>query len=93
MSTENNFNENDYVEYETFFTTTSKGEEVEMAIVDHFVFEEKNYVVAALINGDEISDDGLFVYRSTRVGEDIVIKKIEDADEYTRIAEYYASME
>lgn len=91
MSEENR--EEEYCEYETFFTTTKTGEEVELAIVDRFVFEEKNYVAAALVVGDEISDDGLFVYRSTRVGDDIEIKKIEDPDEYQRIAEYYASLE
>lgn len=88
-----NFKEEDYVEYETFMETTSKGEEVEMAIVDRFVFEEKHYVVAALVKGDEISDDGLFVYRSSMIDGELVIKKIEDADEYSRIAEYYASLE
>lgn len=88
-----NINTNeDYEEYETFTTTTRNGEEVEMAIVDRFVFEDKHYVAAALVVGDEISDDGLYVYRSLKKGDDISIEKIEDPDEYTRIAEAYANM-
>lgn len=83
----------EYIEYETFMETTSKGEEVEMAIVDRFVYEDKHYVVAALVKDDEISDDGLFVYRSSMIDGELNIKKIEDADEYSRIAEYYANLE
>lgn len=86
-------NNEEYMEYETFMETTSKGEEVEMAIVDRFVFEDKHYVVAALVQGDEISEEGYFVYRSSMVNGELEIKKIDDADEYTRIAEYYAGLE
>ncbi len=83
----------EYMDYEVFDDVTKDGEEIELAIVDRFVFEEKNYVVAALVEGDEISEEGLFVYRSTRVGDDIIIKKIEDMDEYSRVADYYAGLE
>ena len=90
---ENINNNEEYEEYETFFTTTRTGDEVEMAVVDNFVFEGNDYVAAALVVGDEISDEGLYVYRSVKEGEDINYKKIEDPDEYTRIAEAYANMQ
>ncbi|MCQ2496939.1 MAG: DUF1292 domain-containing protein [Lachnospiraceae bacterium] len=90
MSNENN---EEYLEYETFMTTTKAGDEVEMAIVDRFEFEGKQYVVAALIKDDEISDDGLFVYQETKEGDETVIDKIADPDEYSKVAEYYAEKE
>lgn len=83
----------EYMDYEVFDDVTKDGEEIELAIVDRFIFEEKNYVVAALVEGDEINEEGLFVYRSTRVGDDIIIKKIEDMEEYSRVADYYAGLE
>ena len=41
--------ENEFNEYVTFTITTKDGEEVEMAVVDEFDFEDKHYVVGALI--------------------------------------------
>ena len=85
--------ENEYNEYEIFTTTTRAGEEVEMAITDRFVFEEKHYVVASLIKGDEICDDGCFVYRSIKAGDDIIIREIDDPEEYSKVAEYFSTLE
>ena len=82
----------EYLEYEVFNDVTSEGEEIELAIVDKFNFEEKSYVVAALVVGDEISEDGLFVYRlDTKDGESEIVK-IEDPEEYSRIADAYAQI-
>lgn len=89
---DNNFG-NEFEEYETFITTTKSGEEVELAVVDSFVFEEKHYIVAAKVEDDTILEDALFVYKSLKIGDEIEYAKIEDADEYTRIAEAYAKMD
>ncbi len=82
----------EYLEYEVFNDVTSEGKEIELAIVDKFDFEEKSYVVAALVEGDEISEDGLFVYRLEGSGSDAEIVKIDDPDEYSRIADAYANI-
>ena len=39
----------EFKEYVTFTTTNREGNEIEMAIVDEFEYEHKNYVVGALI--------------------------------------------
>ena len=48
--------ENEFNEYVTFSITTKDGEEVELAVVDEFDFEDKHYVVGALIKDDEIQE-------------------------------------
>lgn len=83
----------EYNEYETFFVTAQSGEEVELAVVDRFTFDEKHYIAAARVEGDEILDDGVFVYKSIKRGEDISYERIEDADEYAKVAEYYSTIE
>lgn len=82
----------EYLEYEVFNDVTSDGKEIELAIVDRFDFEEKSYVVAALVEGDEISEDGLFVYRLDSSDGESEIVKIEDPEEYSRIADAYAQI-
>jgi len=82
----------EYLEYEVFTDTTSEGKEIELAIVDRFEFEGKTYAVSALVEGDEISEDGLFVYRIEGEGESAEISKIEDPDEYSRVADAYAQI-
>jgi len=54
----------EYNEYVTFEVTTKTGDTVEMAVVDEFDFENKHYVVGALIKDDEIIDDGRYIYKS-----------------------------
>ena len=39
----------EFNEYITFTITTSEGQEVEMAVVDEFTFENKDYVAAAKV--------------------------------------------
>lgn len=88
-----NINEDEYLSYETFLTTSKDGEELEMAVVDKFVFEEKHYVVAARVVDDEVDDSGLYVYRSIKAGKEITVSQIADPDEYERIANYYAGLD
>lgn len=85
---ENNFNE-----YITFTVTAKDGTEVEMAVVDEFDFENKHYVVGAVIKHDTICEDGLYIYKSVIDGEDFRVEKITRDFEYKRIAEAYMEME
>lgn len=85
----------EYSEYVTFQVKTKDGSEVEMAVVDEFDFENKHYVVGALIKDDEIIDDGRYIYKCViKDGEeDFKVEKIAREFEYNRIAEAYMSME
>ncbi len=85
--------ENGYNEYATFTVTTKDGTEVEMAVVDEFDFEDGHYVVGALIEGDTISDEGRYIYRSVINGEDFTVEKIKKEFDYNRIARAYMEME
>ena len=85
--------ENEFQEYVTFYVTTRDGSEVEMAVVDEFDFEEKHYVVGALVEGDEINDEGRYIYESVIEGDDFSVKKIEKEFDYNRITQAYLHME
>ena len=45
-------------EYVTFHVTAKDGSDVEMAVVDEFDYEEKHYVVGAVVKDDTIDDEG-----------------------------------
>lgn len=83
----------EYGEYLTFTSTTKDGKEIELAVVDEFEFEKKTYVVGALVTDDTINEDSLFIFRSVLQGEDFTTEKIENANEYQRIAEAYLALE
>lgn len=85
-------NANEYQEYITFSVTTSAGEEVEMAVVDEFEFDRKNYVVSSLIEGDTVNEDAVYIYESVMTGDDFSVKKIEDEKTYFKVAEAYMQM-
>ena len=82
----------EYLEYDVFTDVTSEGKEIELAVVDTFDFEDNNYVIAGLVEGDEISDEGLFIYKKKGRGADAEILHIEDPEEYSRVADAYAQM-
>lgn len=84
---------NEYQEYVTFNVTAKDGSEVEMAVVDEFDFEEKHYVVGAVVQDDVILDDERYIYLSIIDGDDFNVEKIEEEEEYGRIAEAYLQME
>ena len=79
-------------EYATFITTNKEGKEIEMAVMDEFEFERKNYVVGALIEGDTVREDGLFIFRVKEMGDDIQVEKISNQTEYQKIAQAYMEM-
>lgn len=85
----------EYNEYITFEVTTKTGDTVEMAVVDEFDFENKHYVVGALIKEDEIIDEGRYIYKLVmKEGEEeFKVEKITREFEYNRIAEAYMNME
>lgn len=80
-------------EYTVFKVTDKDGNEVEMAVIDEFEFEHKSYVAASLIEGDEINEDGVYIYKLKLSDDDFEVDKILDSDEYKRIAEAYINME
>ncbi len=84
---------NEYQEYVTFNITAKDGSEVEMAVVDEFDFEEKHYVVGAVVQDDTILDDERYIYLSVENGEDFDVAKIETEEEYGRVADAYLQME
>jgi len=83
----------EFKEYATFTTTNKEGNEIEMAVVDEFEFEHKNYVVGALNEDNTIHEDGLFIFRIKEMGEDIKVEKISNQTEYQKIAQAYMEME
>ncbi|MCR4567207.1 MAG: DUF1292 domain-containing protein [Pseudobutyrivibrio sp.] len=82
----------EFKEYITFMVKTKDGNEVEMAVIDQFEFENKGYVAAALVDGDTVSDQGCYIYR-VKVGEDdFKVEKITNQIDYNRVAEAYLEM-
>lgn len=84
--------EKDFEEYVTFSVTTKDGTEVEMAVMDEFEFEKVNYVVGAVIEGDQIREDGMFIYKASVKDEELQVEKITDPEEYEKVADAYTNM-
>ena len=85
--------ENEFQEYVTFHVTARDGSEVELAVVDEFDFEDKHYVVGAVVEDDTINDDARYIYLSHIDGDDFTVEKIEKEFEYNRVAQAYLHME
>lgn len=85
--------ENEFNEYLTFHVTAKDGRDVEMAVVDEFDFEDKHYVVGAIVKDDTILDDGRYIYQSIVDGDDFTVEKIKREFDYNRIAKAYMEME
>ena len=79
----------DFEEYTVFKTKTKDGSEVEMAVVDEFEFEKKNYVAAALVEGDTINEDGLYIFRAKVENGEFKAEKIHSQVDYQRICDAY----
>ena len=82
-----------FEEYVTFHVTASDGSDVEMAVVDEFDFEDKHYVVGAVVTDDTIDDEGRYIYESIMDGDDFTVKKIAKEFDYRRIAQAYEDMD
>ena len=85
--------ENEFQEYVTFHVTAKDGSDVEMAVVDEFDFENKHYVVGAVVQDDTILDEGRYIYRSVIDEDDFTVEKITREFEYNRIAQAYMNMD
>ena len=85
--------EKDFNEYITFHVTSKDGADVELAVVDEFDFENKHYVVGAVVEDDTINEDGLYIYRSIIEGDDFKVEKIAREFDYKRIAKAYMEMD
>ena len=64
-------------EYVTFHVTAKDGSDVEMAVVDEFDFEEKHYVVGAVVKDDTIDDEGRYIYECIMDGDDFTVQQIK----------------
>lgn len=82
----------EFKEYITFVVNTKDGDQVEMAVIDQFEFENHGYVAAALVDGDTVSDEGLFIYRVKLSDDDFKVEKIMNKIDYQRVAEAYMAM-
>ena len=82
-----------FEEYVTFHVTASDGSDVEMAVVDEFDFEDKHYVVGAVVTDDTIDDEGRYIYESIMDGDDLKVKKIAKEFDYRLIAQAYVDMD
>lgn len=80
-------------EFVTFEVTTKDGETVEMAVVDEFEFEKKNYAACARVVNDEVDMDGLFIYKIVGDDDNFTVEKIDDEAEYSKICQAYLELE
>lgn len=75
--------------YDTVMIPLSNGEDGEFAIMDEFTFENKHYIAVSLVQDDEIQE-GMYIYRATPVGEQLDISRIEDVEEFEKVAAFFA---
>lgn len=82
-----------YKEYNTFTVKTKTGDDAELAVVDEFSFDGKDYVVGALIlEDDTISEEGVYIYKASFDKEgNLVTQKIRDFD-YPRVVQAYTEL-
>lgn len=85
--------EKEFNEYITFNVTAKDGSNIEMAVVDEFDFEEKHYVVGAVIKEDTILEDAQYIYQCIIEGDDFKVEQIKKEFDYNRIANAYIHME
>ena len=83
----------DFKEYATFTVKNKEGEEVELAVVDEFDFEHKHYVVGALIEGDTINEDGLYINKAKITEDDFTVEKIAKKKKKKKISKAYMEMD
>jgi len=85
--------EEEMVELETFSFEIG-GKTIEWAITDEFEFEGKNYVVCQEVLGDQLSDEGLYLFESvTNDDNEITVRNIESEEEYNRVVDAYCNLD
>ena len=85
--------EQEYTEYVTFQVKVKDGSDVEMAVVDEFDYENKHYIVGAVIKDDTVLDDGRYIYRSVIKGDTFTVEKITREFEYKKVVQAYMEMD
>lgn len=80
-------NEENYLNLETILLPTADGE-VECAILDYFLFEDKKYAIVSPVVDDAISDT-VEIFRYKENGDDITFDIVSDKKRFNRIAEAY----
>ncbi len=80
-------------EYATFFVQTKEGDTIEMAIIDEFEFEHKQYLTGAVIDDDTIIEDGIYIYKAKVTDEEVIPEKITNAADYQRVADAYLALD
>jgi len=83
---------NETESYVTFNVETSLGETVELAVLSEFEFEGKFYVAAALVEGDEINADGVYIYKVKDNSEEFEVEKLRNKFEYDKVSRAYMEM-
>ena len=58
-----------------------------------FDFENKHYVLGALIEGDTINEEGLYIYKAKITDDDFTVEKIKNQVDYQKIARAYMELE
>lgn len=76
------------LEFDTF-SLELNGKEMEFAITEEFDFEGKHYILCGEVNGDEINDEEVYLFRAIMEENDITVESIETEEEYDRIVEAY----
>ena len=83
--------EEETVECETF-TYELNGKTMEWAIVDEFELDDKTYIVCQEVIGDDLSEDGLYLFEGVSEGEEITVKNIDTEEEYNRVVDEYCKL-
>jgi len=76
------------LEFDTF-NLELNGKEIEFAITEEFDFEGKHYILCGEVNGDEINDEEVYLFRAVMEDTEITVESIETEEEYDRIVEAY----
>jgi len=91
MANEEVLKNEDMVEYDTF-TYELGGKTMEWAITEEFEFEGKTYIVCAEVIGEELSDEGLYLFEGISEGEEITVRNIDSEEEYNRVVDAYCNL-
>ena len=91
MANEEILKDDEMMEFDTF-TLDLNGKTMEWAITDEFEFEGKTYIVCVEVLGDELSEEGLYLFEGISEGEEITVKNIDSEEEYNRIVDAYCEL-
>ena len=79
-------------EYTVFTVKNKAGEDVEMAVVEEFTYDGRQYAAAALVEGDTVNADGVYLYKIRLSDDDFTAEPITDMKEYEKISAVYLEM-